>query len=269
VVNEPASWGDVLAAILPLAGYALTVLMAETMRRLLYAIHWGGLFRVLWADVIRQAPMPMLFYVLLLGGLLFAWVKAFPRWSYPYLGWLVILISCWLGVDDSYQWLMWGLWLFTMLLAVLLVRSTAPLIALWRNVRRDWTLASFALFGILLFMVLATFDEMPGPRASRTLWESLSAAVLVLGALWYMRASGRAGRIAALLSGAALSVVLSTGSIAYYWHHYPKPHIQPPLNGYRMLASGLVFLAVVMAFLLAPALLAAGLKRLWTGRSSG
>jgi hypothetical protein len=134
---------------------------------------------------------------------------------------------------------------------------------------QDWTRVSFALIAILEFIVLSSFDEMPGPRASRALWKSLSAAVLVLGALWYMRAPQRAGRIAALLGSAVQSVFLGMGSIAYFWHNYPKPRIQPPPNGYHMFLQGLVFMGVVVVLLLLPAALSKALNRRLSRRSTG
>ena len=97
----------------------------------------------------------------------------------------------------------------------------------------------------------------------------LSVGVLVVGGLWYMRAAGRTDRVAALLGSAILSVVISQGVNAYYWHNTPKPYIQPPLNGYVMFSQGLVFLAVVVLFLLAPALLSAILNRLFPKHSTG
>jgi hypothetical protein len=267
-----APWWAAVAAALPLAGYALSVLMAGTMRHFLSAIQPGSLFRVLWANVLRDAPMPVIFYLPLLTGLVVAWTRGFPRWSYPYLGWLAIVILFGLGVSgpaDLHLWLTWGPLLSATLLAILLRRPSEPLQALWRKVRQDWTQVSFALIAILGFLVLSSFDEMPGPRASRAFWEWLSVAILVLGALWYMRAPKRAGRIAALLGSAVQSVLLSMGSIAYFWHNYPKPHIQPPLNGYRMFRQGLVFMVVVVVLLLVPAVLCKVLNRRLSRRSTG
>jgi hypothetical protein len=125
------------------------------------------------------------------------------------------------------------------------------------------------LFSILEFMVLASFDEMPAPWVSEVLWQSLAIAALVGGALFYMRASSRTSRILILLVSATLSIAISVGVTAYYWHNFPKPQIQPPLNGYVMIAQGLIFLLMVFAFLLAPALLSATLNRLFPNQLTG
>jgi hypothetical protein len=272
IPNEQDSWRAALAAVLPLASFPLLLFMTGTMRGLFYAAHLDFLFNALWTDVIKVAIVPMIFYLLLLCGLLFAWLRDFPRWSYTYLGWFVIILISGLGISglyDPYLWLIWGPFLVTMLFAILLNPTLKPLKALWRSWRWDWTLASFMLFSILEFLVWASFDEMPGPWVSRVFWEALAIAALVGGALWYMRASGRTRRILILLGSATLSIAISVGVTAYYWHNIQKPYMQSPLNGYAMIVQGLIILLVVFAFLLAPALLSTTLNRLFPNQLTG
>jgi hypothetical protein len=270
-VDRPAPWGAVLAAVLPLAGYPLLVLMAKALHRLSQGTVLDGLFRVLWTSVIKAGPIPLLFYALLLGGLLVAWRKGFPRWSFPYLGWLVVVVLFGVAVVRANAppwWLNWGPLVVTILLAALIGRSLAPVRALWRSLLRDWTQASLALLSLLEIFVLASFDEMPGPRGARLFWQSASSAALVGGVVWYMRCTRRGGRIAALLGGAATSVVLRVASTSYYWHNYPKSYYhRPPPDGYKMLFQGTAFLAVAIACLLIPWLISALIGRLLLGRS--
>lgn len=238
--EQPASWAATLAAALPLAGFPILWLLAETIHRLFYAVHLDSLFRLLWTDALRGSAMPTIFHLLLLAGLLTAWLKGFPRWSYPYLGWLLVFLISEMDIwvlDDPYLWRVWAPFLVTLLLAILLRPSREPLRALWRGWRRDWTLSSFAMLGILEFVVCASFDEK--------LWQSLSAAVLVVGALGYMRIPKRAGRVTALLGSAGLSVAL---------------HI--------MLSQSLVIWTVYFVVLMSPALLSVVLNRLWPARST-
>jgi hypothetical protein len=258
--NGPVSWGATLAAALPLVGFIGAISMTGTVRRLLDALHLQILFHLLWRDAIRAAAMPMVFYLLLLGGLLVAWLKGFPRWSYPYLGWLPVFLISGVGIsglDDPYLPLIWGPLLITLLLAILLRPSLEPLSALWRSWRQDWTLSGFAVLSIQGFLVWAGFDEMPGPR---DFWQSVSVAVLVVGALGYMRASGTAGRVAALLGSAVLGVALSAGVNAYYWHGVHKSPMAAPANGYTMLSQSLRAWATLSVVLMAPALISLALK---------
>jgi hypothetical protein len=104
---------------------------------------------------------------------------------------------------------------------------------------------------------------------SKVTWQVLAIAALVGGTLWYMRSSDRSSRILILLGSTTLSIAISVGVTAYYWHNFPKPYIQPPINGFAMIAQGLIFLLVVFTFLLAPALISATLNRLFPNQLTG
>lgn len=274
MTNEKASWKAAIAAILPLVCFPLLILMTGTIRSLLFAAHLHFLYYALWTDV-TTFGIYIPFYLLLLFGFLFAWLRDFPRWSYTYLGWLMIILISGLGISElndpylKYLKLIWGPFLVALLFAILLNPTIKPLKALWRSWLWDWTLVSFMLFSILVFMVFLSFAEMPGPSVSRVFWQALAIAALVGGALWYMRASGRNRRILILLSSATLSIAISVGVTAYYWHNFPKPNIQFPINGYAMITQGMIFMLVVFAFLLAPALLSATLNRLFPNQLTG
>ena len=250
--DSRGSWGAVLVAVLPLVGFVCVFAVAGVARRLLGAIHLDVLFRLLWADALRIAAMPIVFYLLLLGGLLAAWLKDFPRWSYPYLGWLLVLLVPSLGsfgLHPPYLWRFWGPLVVTLLLAILLRPSLKPLRALWHGWQQDWTLSVFAVLGIVEFLNLC--DEMPGPRAA---WQSVCGAVLVAGAIAYMRISSRTGRGAALLGSMVVSVALGMGVRAYYWHG---------------LSDSVVGWAICFVVLMLPALFSATLRRLRPSRSAG
>ena len=77
--NGRASWGAALVAALPLVSFPAALLLERTMHRVLGTVRLGFLFRLLWADALQGGVMPMILYLLLVGGLLFAWLKGFPR----------------------------------------------------------------------------------------------------------------------------------------------------------------------------------------------
>ena len=277
IPERPASWGAALTAALPLLAYIVLVLTTGPIRQVMRAVGLTTLFDFLWVNVIRAAPMPMLFYLLLLGGLLLAWLKGFPHWSFTYLSWLVIFLISGMGIipglnssylremgligfKDPYLQRIWIPFIITLLLALLLDHSIKPLRTLWQGWRRDWTVASFALFGILEFMVLTFFDEVPGPKSALIFWQLVAVALLAAGAVWYIRSRVKAGRILALLCSAALSIALSTGVTFYHWQSYPKPY-GLAFDGSSNLSIGLIFLIVVIACLLLPALISAFLHR--------
>jgi hypothetical protein len=269
VADGPASWGATLAAALPLVAFTVSDVMEGPMRGLLRGAILDVVYNVLWADVIRAAFLPMVFHLLLLVGLLISWLKGFPRWSTPYLGWLVVVLIFGLGVPglaDPHLWRSWGAFLATLLLASLLRSPRKALRDLRDAWRRDWTWASFAALGMLQLMIWAGFDEMPGPR---TLWRAISTTVLVACTVGVMRTRRRAARFAALLGSAALNHILSFCVMSYYWHGVQYPLMRAPIDGYEMFGDGLRFLAFTFVLLLVPALMSAALTRLFRKRSTG
>lgn len=252
LANSRESWGATLGAILPLVAFGCVCVMDATARLSIGAGSGAAVMRLLWADSLQIATIPIVFYLVLLGGLLAAWLKGFPRWSFSYLGWLLLFLIASLGsagADSSYVWRIWGPFVATLLLAIVLRPSPEPLRALARSWKQDWTLSLLAGLGILPF--LNTFDEMPGPMWARPFWLAVCTVVMVLGVLAYMRISHDGGRAVALLSSAALGVALGIGVRAYYWNE---------------MSDSLIAWSLWFAVLMVPALLSAVLKRLRLSR---
>lgn len=112
-----------------------------------------------------------LFFVLLLLG----FVKGFPRWSMPYLGILLALLSvyqfsvalyAYYGRYPIYErsWILGEfvnqayLWSGLTLVVLLLVMASA-IFPVFLKIRRDWTVLSFLVYGASPFAVLLAFDE--------------------------------------------------------------------------------------------------------------
>ena len=207
-LDGPATWAASLAAALPLAVFLLLhLLFAAQGLASLGNVRLLG--HPLWASVLRVSVEPsVLFYLFVLAGCLVHGSSAsragrIRTWAGLFT---VLLFSAGaIRPKDEYFYVSWLPFFAALLLALLLTRSLAPLRAMWRGWRQDWTQASFALFALLEFLVLAGFDEMPGPRGAKSTWEAVALALLVAGAVAYMRARGQAGRAAALVAGAALS----------------------------------------------------------------
>jgi hypothetical protein len=155
--------------------------------------------------------------------------------------------------------------LLTLVLSLALRPSPAPLRALARGWRRDGTRASFALLGFLSFLLWVSFDEMPGPRALSRL---VVTAILIAGAVGYLRATGRVARLAALLGGAALSLVLSSWIVAHAFQTLSTGYGPAPA-GMAGLAWNLGPSAVLLTCFLTPALVVAALNRIFPHRSAG
>jgi hypothetical protein len=140
---------------------------------------------------------------LTLIGLGIGWARRFPRWSYAYLG--VTVMSSVLLADvstsglrlfgytfgrEAWSWRGWLPLLALTAIMLLLTRSFRPLGQLIQNIRRDWTLLSFALYAALaqLFLVVA-YDNKSwyGETLYLPLNLFLQMLVFIGGAYIYMR----------------------------------------------------------------------------------
>ncbi len=163
-------------------------------------------------------------YLVLLFGLGAGWVKGFPRWSYPYLGSVLILTVYWTDVStpgvtllghtfrrsELWGWRAWIPFSAMAAMALLLTRSPRPLLRLFTGIWQDWTLLSFMLYGLMPWAVWVSYDEVN----SSCWFPSMMAAMLLLtaGALVYMRQNRTAGRLLALLGGLGLAWGCATAS---------------------------------------------------------
>jgi hypothetical protein len=212
-----------------------------------------------------------------LFGLSAGWAKGFPRWSYPYAGFIVAL-PC-----------LTGLWLpFLVIVLILLlslpqtqthsqqplliqaklpprsnssitsertanIRWWRPLRQLGQTVRRDWTLLSFCFYGVAPMALLFAFEKVA--RDYEALYMAVSSLILAAGALAYMRSARTWQRTLALLSGATLSWAVATVYLANYWHGRQEDWMPRPGNGYEIARWSATGWGALLALILAPALL--------------
>jgi hypothetical protein len=138
--------------------------------------------------------------LLLLAGVVVGAVKKSPRWSYPYGLSLAFLLSIlvqylsylngWKPADG------FGIALLV-LVPILAFLWLPPFRTFYANIRQDWTLLSYALYGLVLYL-LAGIDSDETPTLN--LLVLLPSLLSLCGALAYLRVGQGMGRIAALLA---------------------------------------------------------------------
>lgn len=251
-------------AVLPLLVFMMGMLPRDPLASLFRSAGLWAEFQILRENILFAAVMPSQgFYWLVLAGFVFAWERNVPRWSYLYLGWLgVVILFGGFGnpaAGDPSPWAVWLPFFLALLVAVLIHPSLKPIQQSWWSWKKDWSLISFALLGLVEFYVWAGYDEMPGPRL---FWMISSAAVFILGALGYLQLRTVSGRIFALFGGTALSILLGTFANACYWDGVLVAYRAGPIDGTQTLWAGLLFTAIVLAVMLLPAGIARLLNRL-------
>jgi hypothetical protein len=165
-----------------------------------------------------------LFLILFLVGV----GKGLPRWSLPYLGFMLALLSVYifsgiLGIliflpfqklfdriefigDIFYGGVFW----FGLLMVVILLAVLTRFSPIFQRFRRDWTLLCFIVYGAIPFALVLTFDEYENDEP----FILLSSLVLVVGAWFYLRESSERKRFWALFGALALSMFIAAAGKA-------------------------------------------------------
>ena len=129
------------------------------------------------------------------------------------------------------------------------------------NTWNDWTLLSFALYGMLILLTFAALDEIHSP------WErpvmALSGLLLALGAGAYMRAATMKGRGIVLLIGFTIAFNVLVGFSTIYWQTNGLTYFTPS-SWSKAIANQFTFWFFYALFLFSPALI--GLLRRSTRR---
>jgi hypothetical protein len=142
----------------------------------------------------------LVFYAVVLLGLLIGMIKGFPRWAYSYLGWSLVFAWWWTNMGTYglnifgfriYYWT-WHIWtplLATLGITLLWTRSLHPLRQLVRGIWQDWTLLSLAIYAFVSFASLI-YDENHHPY----LFAFIAATTIVIClAVWGFLKAARVG----------------------------------------------------------------------------
>jgi len=230
-VHGRGSWGEALAGMLPFLTIGLLMALDPHLSQ-------SASIVATYAAVLIGLGVPLI-------GLGMGWVKGFPRWSYPYGGFVLAVISLllesnlhrWIfnrydtwvmffrrlpGLADVVFYLMFGrynVWLLFLAMAVmalLLSRLWRPLRPLYQGTWHDWTRLSFGFYGVMpLVLVIAFDDVIPTFRAPYLV---ASMLILAAGAVAYVRSAGVWQRTLALLTGMTLSWAVTTAGVATFYH---------------------------------------------------
>jgi hypothetical protein len=223
--------------------------------------------KVAHVSSLRGYDAEMVVYALALAGLLIGWIRGFPLWSYSYLGWSLVL--AWANTNmrvDGTNW--WGcrFWIpfgATVLIALLWTRSLQPVKKFLRDVWRDWTRLSLALYA-LGGWVSMIYDENHHPYL---LVFMLASTLVTAGTAWFfLRSSSIRGRILAIVGGFMITIIISSICYATWdWHEYHGIAKQPT-TWYRQVWNRIMLLFFWGIFLLWP-FIAESIRRKTTHRS--
>jgi hypothetical protein len=210
-LSHPATWKETLLALIPFL--LLPVLF---------------LFGLLLSPLIQSTPEPafMLGVALsLIGGFIFAalvgWVKGFPRWVFPYWGFILLITLYMRGFSGTIfgYWVDGDWWAWTPVAAIAIIgtlwaRNLGPVYTLFKSVWKDWTLLSFAFYGALPMLFLFAYDEVH----NQVPYVAFSILILAVGAAIYMRTENVWHRFASLVGGFTIGWSVLMIHLGIYWN---------------------------------------------------
>ncbi|MEJ2039659.1 MAG: hypothetical protein P8X55_12115 [Desulfosarcinaceae bacterium] len=257
-LERPATWGETLLALGPFLMLPLFFVIRLLLTPLLGAQEAPYLTRILLLAIFL-ASLGFMWVVLVS-----AWKKSFPRWSFPYLGFLFLVIlylstfsGTIFGFDFSGSWWLWILVLAIPVIGLLWAGRIEPISQLFNSVWQDWTLISFAFYGLLPLIIFAAYDEVHDSG----LMQIVGMLILAGGAVSYMRGRGIWQRFASLLGGFLLAWGATVVYLAAYWAYTPSPGWDAPVPWTETLRWTSQLGEIPALLILAPVLLALSSRR--------
>jgi hypothetical protein len=247
--HDRTPWWIALLSLLPF------VLTGPLRVVLIYQDGWDTPQMAQWYYLFLLASLALIGGGLLVGG----WMK-FPRWAYPYPLSLVLTLDLLarylvylLGASLS------GMNFYLFLGAVLLVLCLPGLRSFYRQVPRDWTLLTYALYALVLYL-MAGVDLDEAPRL--TFWVLLPSLLAYGAALAHLRTRSAMLRVGILVAGTLLSLFIRLLPIF-------QGMVTPWIG--LIFGSGLLLLggALLVAILLAPMLVSRALHIWRASRPAG
>jgi len=218
------SWREFLAALCPLLLFGMFSPLIDLLGKAGLLVP-GKIF----ADGIGIALLAVL-AILFLAGIF----SGLPRWFFPYIGFLLSILSVsvfsylverygvplprlfpqsWIGREIVIQGSIWGILTLSTILLVFL----SIFVPFLRRFKKDWTLISFLLYGAVPFAVAIAFDDYVNDGTARL----IAFLILVAGIWYYLHSDTPRHQFWALFGGMTVSLLFAAVTKAiiyqYFW----------------------------------------------------
>lgn len=156
----------------------------------------------------------------------FSWTRNFQRWTYPYVGSALVYAAVMDGIAspefpfssggyNPWGWRAWIPLVIAIGVALFVTRSLRPLRRFFTNAWEDWTLLSYAMFGMAPLFLLASFDEVASGYS--LIFMPVVVIILVITSLLYLASQHLYQRAWLLFTGAFLSLGITMVVTEVYW----------------------------------------------------
>lgn len=247
-LDQRASWGEILLALVPFLLLPFINLLGIILISILKVPNLPII-----GNGITLAVIGMLLIVMIVG-----WIKGFPRWCFPYWG-FVLLVTFYLqnfkgtvfGLPFQGNWWVWIPVYSVAIIGLLWTRNVEAIDRLIVSIWKDWTLLSFTFYGALPLLFIAAYEEVRNVE----LVKMTVFLILVVGALLYMRSSKNWPRFACLVGGFSLAWLVTMIQLGLYWNGRQELGMGEPASWAGTLNWTGRMGATLLAILLAPMLI--------------
>jgi len=223
--EENRSWLDTLVAVFPFASFGLVLILNELPREWTIPSLVHSASGYLFIGTIAVLPI----------GYCIGWIQSFPKWSYPYVGQFLLFSLYLMGQPalsfmEGKSLLGWRAWIpFAVITIILLLiphtRHSGK--SFFTNIRNDWTLLTFCMFGFMPLIVAVIFDEM---GRLYSLYFMIILTLLMVGTvIAYMQSSTRKVQVSVLAIGVFLTVAIAVFGPSWYWFNKMGTAFSPTL----------------------------------------
>lgn len=206
----------------------LNMEISFSTRTSLLAVIPFGVFGLAWAlDMGVNAPYSILSMTFLASVIMMyalfciGWVKEFPRWSFPAIGFCLLFSAFFSYVripsfsSERLELWAWFPLLLTVLIGLMFNSSFKPLKALARKIKDDPALILFALYGFAPIFVSLFTDEI------HSLWmlpsTILSVVILCSGLYLFLKCKRKKIRLLFLMLSGTLALLITSVSSFFFW----------------------------------------------------
>ena len=196
-------------------------------------------------------------------GAVIGWLNGFPRWVYPYIFIVVALIIAFsIGSDSDMTWqenlvfklMVLGPVLLFFALVWFFFRKKHSPSQFFSNMRKDWTLVSFGIYGLMTIVIFGIFTDIRSVYGAPFL--VMATLVLIIGACSYILVDQTDLRYFILATGLTVAWLIAGLGSATFWHERQSAWMELPANGFQLVGQYTLIWLVMVLLILLPLLIA-------------
>ena len=187
-----------------------------------------GLFGIAWAISNSGLGIPSFIeYFMFVASILamfillgMGWIKNFPRWSFPAIGFCLFSSICFMMIsipskdEDLGLWALFPL-LITLVISLMFNPTLKPIKQLAQKIKEEPTLLLFALYGFAPFVLFLFYDEMHATWLISTIF--LATLILAFGLYTFLRNDKKIIRVMSIILSGLIALIVAYGTSYFYW----------------------------------------------------